>query len=64
MAETYDNIGSTYSSSGDYDRALAYHEKALNIKKTVLGSLIMDVMMVAMIVMIMLAKRMKQIKLL
>jgi len=44
VAETYDNIGSTYSSSGDYDRALAYHEKALNIKKTVLGSVVMVVM--------------------
>ena len=38
MAETYDNIGSTYSSRNDFNRALEYHEKALNIKMRVLGS--------------------------
>jgi len=38
VAETYDNIGSTYSSRNDFNRALEYHEKALNIKMRVLGS--------------------------
>jgi hypothetical protein len=38
VAETYDNIGSTYSSRNDFNRALEYHEKALNIKMRVLGT--------------------------
>jgi len=38
VAETYDNIGATFCSRNNFDRALEYHEKALNIKMRVLGS--------------------------
>ena len=36
-ATSYNNIGNVYRKLGDYDKALEYHNKALEIKKAVLG---------------------------
>ena len=36
-ADAYNNIGNVYHKLGDYDKALEYHNKALEIKKDVLG---------------------------
>jgi tetratricopeptide (TPR) repeat protein len=36
-AMSYNNIGNVYDDLGDYDKALEYHNKALEIRKSVLG---------------------------
>jgi tetratricopeptide (TPR) repeat protein len=36
-ADSLNNIGSTYQSKGDYDKALEYYFKSIEIKKIVLG---------------------------
>ena len=37
LATSYNNIGSLYSKKGRYNKALKYHNKALEIRKTRLG---------------------------
>src|SRR5699024_12019222 len=36
-ADSYNNIGCIYSSLGESEKALKYHEKALEIRREVLG---------------------------
>jgi tetratricopeptide (TPR) repeat protein len=36
-ATSLNNIGSTYDSKGDYDKALEYYFKSVEIRKIVLG---------------------------
>jgi tetratricopeptide (TPR) repeat protein len=33
LAKTYGNIGILYQSTGEYSKALSYHEKALKIRQ-------------------------------
>ncbi len=37
MAASYGNMGTAYDSKGDYDEALQYHGKALQIRLKALG---------------------------
>ena len=39
IAETYDHMGSICSSRHEYEEALAYYEKAMNIKIHLLGQI-------------------------
>jgi tetratricopeptide (TPR) repeat protein len=36
-ADSLDSIGNTYQNKGDYDKALEYYFKSIEIKKNVLG---------------------------
>jgi tetratricopeptide (TPR) repeat protein len=36
-ADSLNNIGNTYERKGDYDKALEYYFKSIEIKKIVLG---------------------------
>ena len=38
MADSFNNLGSTYDSKGEYDKAIEYYTKALNIRQKVLGN--------------------------
>jgi tetratricopeptide (TPR) repeat protein len=37
FATDYNNLGSTYSDKGEYDKAISYYEKALAIGRRFLG---------------------------
>ncbi len=38
MANSFNNLGSLYNSKWEYEKAIEYHTKALNIRQKVLGN--------------------------
>ncbi len=46
MGNTFNGLGITYDSKGEYDKAIEYHMKALNIYQKVLGNDHPDVILI------------------